>query len=163
LTDLGLYFYKNSVNKAELFYKTGIEESKLSLMSNDEKTLLYADEFYLIAKAIGGDLTVMIEEVLGKYELGPTEIKTSNKVTDFGKYVELFLNTKKDLARKTNILQSRFSKLINDPAKRPYAHEVYLIAKSTGKKPADLFIHLFGHLELNSLDKQQELRAKKKM
>lgn len=158
MTNLGLFFHKNSVNKADVYYKTSIDESRLSLLSNDSNTLLYGDDFYLIALAVGADVGVMAEVVFKDHELNSKSKTTSDKLTALGKYVSQFLNTKQDLANSVGILPSRFSKLLNDPNKRPYAFEIYLIAKSTDKDPRSLFELLYGHLELNSPGKQELLR-----
>ena len=158
MTDLGLFFHKNLVNKADVYYKTSIDESRLSLLSNDSNTLLYGDDFYLIALAIGADLGFMADMVFKDYKLNSKSKTTSTKLTRLGEYVSQFLNTKQDLANSVGILPSRFSKLINDPNKRPYAFEIYLIAKSTDKDPKSLFELLYGHLKLNSPDKQEQLR-----
>lgn len=158
MTNLGLFFHKNSVNKADVYYKTSIDESRLSLLSNDSNTLLYGDDFYLIALAIGADVGFMAEAVFKNYQVNSKSKTTSDKLTNLGKYVSHFLNTKQDLANSVGIHPSRFSKLLNDPNKRPYAFEIYLIAKSTDKELKSLFELLYGHLELNSPGKQEQLR-----
>ena len=52
LTKLGKYLILKSVNKAEIYRKTNIKESRLSLLSNDPSTKLLAEELYLIALAL---------------------------------------------------------------------------------------------------------------
>lgn len=161
MTDLGIYFHKNLVNKADVYYKTSIDESRLSLLSNDSNTLLYGDDFYLIALAIGADLGLMADIVFKDCKLISTSKSEPSNVTNLGRYISKFLNTKQDLANSVGILPSRFSKLINDPNKRAYAFEIFLIAKSTGKDVKSLFELLYGHLELNSPSKQELLRKLK--
>lgn len=162
MTDLGKYLLNNSVNKADIYYKTGIDESRLSLLSNDSNTLLYADDFYLIAKAINADLGLMLDTIFGNKSIGIDKKEISKNLTTLGQYILAFLNTKKDLAKKAKIQQSRFSKLINDSNKRPYASEIYSIAMATNNEPQELFELLYGHLELNSIEKQKELKEKSK-
>lgn len=160
MTPLGKFLQKNSVNKADVYYKTGIDESRLSLLSNDENTLLFADEFYLITLSLEDvDLTVICEEVFASFEL--KEIKNTDKrMSDFGQYLSEFTHSKQEMALKLNIKQSRLSKLINEQSKRLYAHEIYLISKIINKEPAEVFKKLYGHLELNSIEKQNELKEK---
>lgn len=162
MTDLGKYLLSNSVNKADVYYKTGIDESRLSVLSNDSNTLLYADEFYLIANAINADLGLMLESIFHDKSKSTQTKEISKNLTVLGKYISAFLNTKKDLAKKAKIQQSRLSKLINDHNKRPYAIEIYSIAISTNNEPQELFELLYGHLELNSIEKQKELKEKSK-
>lgn len=52
LTELGRYLIQKSANKAEIYRKTNIKESRLSLLSNDPSTKLIAEELYLIALAL---------------------------------------------------------------------------------------------------------------
>lgn len=162
LTELGKYLLSNSVNKADVYYKTGIEESRLSLLSNDLSTLLYADEFYLIAKAIGVDLNEMLSKVFKGIAPKIITRQPSKELTRLGNYVFSYLNTKKDFAETANIQQARFSKLLNDPGKRPYAVEIYSIALLTNNKPSELFLKLYEDLTLNSDKKQLELKEASK-
>jgi len=55
LTKLGKYLILKSANRAEIFRKTSIKESRLSLLSNDPSTKLTVEELYLIALAIDVD------------------------------------------------------------------------------------------------------------
>ncbi|WP_202985635.1 helix-turn-helix domain-containing protein [Pedobacter planticolens] len=55
LTELGKYLILKSANKAEIYRKTSITESRLSLLSNDPKTKLSGEELYLIALALDVD------------------------------------------------------------------------------------------------------------
>ena len=160
MTPLGKFLQKNSVNKADVYYKTGIDESRLSLLSNDENTLLYADEFYLITLSLEDvDLTTIYDEVFAGLEL--KEIKNTDKrLSDFGQYLSEFTHSKQEIAIKLDIKQSRLSKLINEQGKRLYAHEVYLISKIINKQPTEVFKKLYAHLELNSIEKQNELKEK---
>jgi len=52
MTELGLFFAKRSVNKAEISRKTGISKSRLSELSMNPTAKLRVDELYLIALAI---------------------------------------------------------------------------------------------------------------
>lgn len=52
LTELGRYLIQKSANKAEIYRKTNIKESRLSLLSNDPSTKLLGEELYLIALAL---------------------------------------------------------------------------------------------------------------
>jgi len=59
LTELGKFLFLKSANKAAIYRKTSISETRLSLLSNDASTILTAEESYKIALAIDvepGDL-----------------------------------------------------------------------------------------------------------
>lgn len=63
LTELGKYLILKSANKAEIYRKTSITESRLSLLSNDPSTKLLGEELYLIALALDvepGDMAKMV-------------------------------------------------------------------------------------------------------
>ncbi|MCC4214723.1 helix-turn-helix domain-containing protein [Leeuwenhoekiella parthenopeia] len=63
MTALGLYFSKKSINRSEVARKTGINKTRLSELSNQEKTHLRAEELYLIALAIDVDPGEMFMEL----------------------------------------------------------------------------------------------------
>ncbi|MAO41933.1 MULTISPECIES: helix-turn-helix domain-containing protein [Leeuwenhoekiella] len=63
MTALGLYFSKKSINRSEVSRKTGINKTRLSELSNQEKTHLRAEELYLIALAIDVDPGEMFMEL----------------------------------------------------------------------------------------------------
>ncbi|MDQ8003387.1 MAG: hypothetical protein REI64_01230 [Pedobacter sp.] len=52
ITNLGKFLFNKSANKAAIYRKTGISETRLSLLSNDPSTILTAQESYLIALAM---------------------------------------------------------------------------------------------------------------
>ncbi|RXG13264.1 putative transcriptional regulator [Leeuwenhoekiella aestuarii] len=63
MTALGLYFSRKSINRSEVARKTGINKTRLSELSNQEKTHLRAEELYLIALAIDVDPGEMFIEL----------------------------------------------------------------------------------------------------
>lgn len=52
MTSLGIYLSKRSVNKAEISRRTGINKSRMTLLTNNTATKLTVEEMYLIALAI---------------------------------------------------------------------------------------------------------------
>jgi DNA-binding Xre family transcriptional regulator len=52
MTELGLFLLKRSVNKAEIARRTGISKSRLTQLSNNDSTILAAEELYKIALSI---------------------------------------------------------------------------------------------------------------
>lgn len=70
MTPLGEYLAKRMINRAGVSRKTGISRARLSELSNNDKTLLRADELYLIALAINVDPGDMLKEVCGHLSLG---------------------------------------------------------------------------------------------
>lgn len=81
LTRLGKYLIQKSANRAEIFRKTSIKESRLSLLSNDATTKLTVDELYLIALAIDVDPGEMIKVICKDILLNTPEqqLKLSKK------------------------------------------------------------------------------------
>lgn len=69
MTRLGEYLAKRSVNRAGVSRKTGISKTRLSELSNNESTLLRANELYLIALAIEANPCELLEFVCGHLEL----------------------------------------------------------------------------------------------
>lgn len=52
MTNLGLYFTKKSINRADIARKTGLSTNRLSTLSNSDKAVLTLEEFYLICLAL---------------------------------------------------------------------------------------------------------------
>jgi len=69
MTELGEFFNKKSVNKAEISRRTGINASRLSELSLNRKARLTAEEVVLIAKAIDIEPSVLLMEVCKNVEL----------------------------------------------------------------------------------------------
>lgn len=63
MTELGLFFAKKSINKADVSRKTGISASRLSELTLNEDTHLRAKELYLIALAIDVDPCELLKTV----------------------------------------------------------------------------------------------------
>lgn len=63
MTELGLFLAKKSVNRSDVARKTGISKTRLSELSNNERTKLRADELYLIALAIDVDPCEVLQEI----------------------------------------------------------------------------------------------------
>ena len=63
MTELGLFLSRKSVNRSDVSRKTGISKTRLSELSNNERTKLRADELYLIALAIDVDPCEVFKQV----------------------------------------------------------------------------------------------------
>ncbi|MCR6641620.1 MAG: helix-turn-helix transcriptional regulator [Sporocytophaga sp.] len=63
MTELGLFFAKKSINKADVSRKTGISASRLSELTLNEDTHLRAKELYLIALAIDVDPCELLKAI----------------------------------------------------------------------------------------------------
>ncbi len=142
MTPLGKYIRKTGLAQKDVARIAGLTPERLSGLCNDPEDLLYADDFYAIIWAVDGDLNDACNEIFNRYKL-----KTVEDIwdSDLGKY--LFNNAKptKAISDETNIKSARLSKLLNDPDKRPYAWEIYLIALSIKKKPSQVFESLYGN------------------
>lgn len=69
LTERVLHLSRKSVNQSNVAGKTGISKSRLSELSNNESTILRADELYLIALAIDVDPCEILKEVCSDLKL----------------------------------------------------------------------------------------------
>lgn len=69
MTELGEFFNKKSVNKAEASRRTGINASRLSELSLNKKARLTAEEVVLIAKAMDIEPSLLLMEVCKNVEL----------------------------------------------------------------------------------------------
>lgn len=69
MTELGLYLSRKSINRSEVSRKTGISKTRLSELSNNQKSKLRVDELYLIALAIEVDPCAILKEVCSDISL----------------------------------------------------------------------------------------------
>jgi putative transcriptional regulator len=69
MTKLGLYFAKKSINRSDVSRKTGISKTRLSELSNNDKTQMKVKELYLIALAIDEDPSELLKEVCQNFKL----------------------------------------------------------------------------------------------
>ena len=69
MTELGLYLSRKSINRSEVSRKTGISKTRLSELTNNEKTKLRVEEMYLIALAIDVDPCEVLKEICKNMEL----------------------------------------------------------------------------------------------
>ena len=69
MTKLGEFLAKKSVSRAKVARKTGLSETRLSLLANDESTVLKAGELYVIALAIDVNPCELLEYICGDIKL----------------------------------------------------------------------------------------------
>ncbi|MGV3632264.1 MAG: helix-turn-helix domain-containing protein [Bacteroidota bacterium] len=69
MTNLGLYFAKKSINRADLGRKTGLTTNRLNNLVNSDKSVLTLEEFYLICLALELDPGEFIKIVCPDIEL----------------------------------------------------------------------------------------------
>lgn len=69
MTRLGYFLEKKSIKKADVSRKTGISQSRMSELTNNESTRLSADELYLISLAIDLDPSIVIKEICSHLKL----------------------------------------------------------------------------------------------
>ena len=144
MTPLGKYISKFGIAQKFIAANAGLTPERLSGLCNDPNDLLYADDFYLIIRAIKADLDAACREIFKTEKLGSSRPTKDKDLTPFGKYISAFLRTKKDLSEEMGISQTRISKLSTDHNKRPYAYEIYLLALAIEKKPSDVYEELYG-------------------
>ena len=69
MTELGEFFNKKSVNKAEISRRTGISTSRLSELSLKVTARLTVEELYLIALAMDVEPASVFKDICEKIEL----------------------------------------------------------------------------------------------
>lgn len=63
MTSLGEYLERKSIKKAEVSRKTGLSQSRLSVLTLDESAKLRVKELYLIALAIDTNPCELMNEI----------------------------------------------------------------------------------------------------
>ncbi len=158
---LGSFLKTQLIPNIEIYFKTGIDPTRISKLSNPEKDTLTANEFYLIAQATNADLDKMAEHVFEEYHLNEIIINHNNAyktLTKFGQFLNDGLILQKTVSQRTEIKESKLSILSNDHSSTPLAKEVYLASLVIHKKPSEAFKFISGHLQLNNLEEQRRLR-----
>jgi putative transcriptional regulator len=154
LTRLGLFLYRNFAVKSQISRKTNISETRLSLLSNDAKTRIYAEEFYLVAVAMNADIDIMASEVFQDFKLIPLKNESNidgeeiKKLTKFGEFLSPKLNSQALISKKTGISKARISSLSNDPTAGLLGDELYLFSLALNISPSRVWKELYGHLLL---------------
>jgi hypothetical protein len=161
---LGAFLKDYPETNVDIAVRTGILPSRISKMSNPDRDTIKANEFYLIALALKADIDEMANHVFTDYKLQLKDgnIPVNTELTKFGQYLSEGLILKKTVSSKTAISQSRLSTLSTDKNTIPLAKEVYLTALAINGKPSDAFKFIYGHLKLNSEEKQTQLRNRLK-
>ena|SRR5690606_20388008 len=140
-TNLGRYLVRNKINQKYIVDNTGFSAEKVSNFYIEERTLVYADEFYKIIKCTSLDFDESCDEVFKN-----TDVKTyeSKWQSELGIFLSEYIKPVNYLPERTGIDGVRFNKLLTDKKKRPYAVELYLIAKVLNLKPSQLFDYFYG-------------------
>lgn len=159
---LASYLSLKSISNNSLYYKTGIDPNRISKVRNPKKLTISADEFYLIALAIEADIDEMaayvFQEFLLKDKVSGINNTDYDSLSKFGQFLSDGLIFQRTVSRRTNIKESKLSVLMNDKESSPLAKDVYLTALAIREKPSDAFKFISGHLQVNSPERQEELR-----
>jgi transcriptional regulator with XRE-family HTH domain len=154
LTRLGLFLHRNFAVKSQISRKTNISETRLSLLSNDAKTRIYAEEFYLVALAIDADLDIMASEIFQDFKLIPLKEESNidggeiKKLTKFGEFLNPKLNSQALISKRTGISKARISSLSNDLTAGLLGEELYLFSLALNLSPSKVWKELYEHLLL---------------
>jgi len=149
LTRLGLFLYKNFAVKSQISRKTNISETRLSLLSNDAKTRIYAEEFYLVALAMDADIDIMANEVFQDFKLIPLKEESNingeeiKKLTKFGEFLNPKLNSPALISKRTGISKARISSLSNDPTVGLLGEELFLFSLALNISPGEAWKELY--------------------
>ena len=158
LTRLGLFLHKNFAVKSQISRKTDISETRLSLLSNDAKTRIYADEFYLVALAMDADIDILADEVFKDFKLIPLDEESNTdsgeikKLTKFGEFLNAKLNSQALISKRTGISKARISSLSNDPTTGLLGEELYLFSLALNISPSKVWKEIYGDLLLKQIE-----------
>ena len=154
MTRLGLFLHKNFAVKSQISRKTNISETRLSLLSNDAKTRIYAEEFYLIALAMDADIDIFASEVFQDFKLIRLKVESNidgdeiKKLTKFGEFLNPKLNSQALISKKTGISKARISSLSNDLTAGLLGEELYLFSLALNLSPSKVWKELYEDLLL---------------
>lgn len=158
---LGSFLTKKGIQNIDIYAKTSISTSRLSQLRNEAIKSIDAEDFALIAKSSD----ISIEEMLINTYPTLTLNDSQTKIEDLESVEDFFLHIEeKALAkifRLTGIIIDRL-KRIRKGIVKPKAHELYLIELASNMPMSSLFKIKFKDLQLNSLEKQNELKEKER-
>ena len=149
LTALGSFLTKNNISQKSVADSTKFSTTKVNKLFNDKNTLLYADEFYIIIKSINLEFDSSCDKIFQSSQITSPENKWESKL---GQLLFDIFKPQSYLENATGIKNVRLNKLLTDINKRPYAEELYLIAKLLQLKPSQLFEYFYGNGERPIID-----------
>lgn len=162
---LGSFLLLKSISNNEIYFKTSIDPNRVSKLRNPKKTTMSSDEFYLIGLAIDENidfdemaLYIYRDFVLNEKEKGINNPEEYHEYSKFGQFLSDGLIFQKTVSKVTNIKQSKLTALMKNKKQIPFAKDVFLAALATNRKPSAGFRAISGHLQLNSPERQEELR-----
>lgn len=155
LTALGAFLTKRKIKQKSIADKTGFSREKISNLYIEESAILYADEFFKIITVIALDLDSSCEEIFQQLQTAEPENKWKSKL---GFFLLRYFKPQSFLQESTGIKGDRLNKILTDVNKRPYAEEIYLIAKVLSIKPSVLFEQLYA--DNVELDMDQKIKQK---
>ncbi|WP_257667209.1 hypothetical protein [Parapedobacter tibetensis] len=166
-TFLGVYLRNNGIERLDIYFKTSIIISKLEKLSNN-KANLNVYNFYLIAKSSKDNISQkevndMAEFVFQEYNTKEIDMQTlvkgDKELSKFGQFVINFLHTQKSLADGADINEIQFGNLMYAATdKNLIAVDLFLTCKTLKQDFAQVLETICGHLQLNSPERQEELR-----
>lgn len=152
---------KHNAANVDIHAKTGILTSRLSKIRNGQSTNIYAQELFLITLAIEKSIGDIVVKVYPDLRIEENLSETLKPLTKLGRLIDSFkVMSPSELAQTTGISLPRLTGLAKKSADKILSHELYLIEMACGQKPGTFFKELFNDLQLNSLEKQNELRVK---
>lgn len=163
--DIGKIFVSEGISNIDVSVKTDIPSYQISRIRNGETLAIEADKFYLISLAIDIPIDIFLKRAYNNLSLiseGVISQQTKpSALTSLGAILKPYEdNSLKGISLKTGITLKRLKDLSGKKTAKVLAYELYLIEMACGQKAGTFFKELFNDLQLNSLDKQNELRVK---
>ncbi|QEM09139.1 hypothetical protein [Mucilaginibacter rubeus] len=163
--DIGKIFVSEGISNIDISVKTNIPTYKISRIRNGETVAIEADKFYLISLAAAIPIEDFLKRAYCNLKLIDGGVvyqsKKPSSLTSLGAILKPYEdNSLKGISLRTGITLQRLKDLSGKKSAKVLAHELCLIEMAIGKNPGDLFKELFNNLELNSLEKENELRVK---
>lgn len=141
LTALGSFLTINNISQKSVADSTKFSTTKVNKLFNDKNTLLYADEFYKIIKCTHLNFDVSCDKIFQSSQIKSPDNKWESKL---GQLLFNVFKPQSYLENATGIKNVRLNKLLTNTYKRPYAEELYIIAKLLEISPSQLFEYFYG-------------------
>lgn len=151
-TPIGTYLNKLKSNKARISRITGIPTTRLNAISNEDNTILYADELYkviYIANRNAGIDEINFNKSID--EIFP-QLKTINLLEELqdlspvAKFFAKYTQKQNDIEKKLGMANGKISKYFNDKTKRAIALEILNFANGMNMDYLSVFKEIYGDI-----------------
>lgn len=157
------YLRDSDAEPKEIYFKTSIPRAKISALRNC-KSNLYLFDLYLIGKSLDADINHMAAIVFEDYDNEIASIKETwktGKKGEYGKFGQLIrrhINSQNAMAGYVGVNSHNLGNQMYADS-TIIAVELYIVVKLLDLDFKTELENICGHLQLNSAERQAELRA----